>query len=265
MFRFMNSKTIRFCVLCMFVSLALVSVTQKEEKKPKTKVIAHRGFWNRPGSAQNSIHSLQGAIEHGFYGSELDVYITADGVLVVNHDPTFNGVNIELSNYSAIQDFRLQNGEPIPKLQEYIDVAKKQSQTKLIIEIKSHSTKLNEDRAVAAVVQMVNDNNVAHLVDYISFSQNICNELIKANPQHRVAYLNGDLTPEQLKAAGYWGLDYHYNVLKNNTGWMEKARELGLTTNVWTVNSTSDMQYFIDREVDYITTDHPLELKELLK
>jgi glycerophosphoryl diester phosphodiesterase len=245
----------------------LVSVVQKEEVKPKTHVIAHRGFWT--GTAQNSLQSLQRAIDNEFYGSEFDVYITLDGVLVVNHDPTIkiNGtdVNIELSNYSAIAGFRLSNGEPIPKLQEYIDVAKKQTKTKLIMEIKSHTTKVNEDRAVAAAYKMVNDNNVAHLVDYISFSQNICNELIKANKQNRVAYLNGNLTPEQLYNAGYWGLDYNESVLSSNPGWIAKARELGLTSNVWTVNSTSTMQYFIDLGVDYITTDSPLVLKGLLE
>ena len=240
----------------------LVSIIQKEVHIPK--VIAHRGFWNRAGSAQNSINSLEGAIAMGAYGSETDVYITTDDVLVINHDPSFNGVVIETSPYSAIKDFRLSNGEPIPLLEQFIEVLKKQDQTKLILEIKPHSTVANENRAVAAIVKLVNDSGVAHLVDYISFSANICNELIKANPQNRVAYLNGDKTPEQLKAEGYWGLDYDINTLKSRTGWISQARSLGLTTNVWTVNSTADMQFFINFEVDFITTDYPLDLKNYL-
>jgi len=242
-----------------------VSVTQKEKIIPHTKIIAHRGFWNRPGSAQNSLHSLRGAIEIGAYGSELDVWITADGVVVLNHDPSYGGVHIETSNYSAIQGLRLSNGEPLPLLQQCIDIIKNQEKTKLIIEIKPHSTITNENRAVAAVHKLVNDGGVAHLVDYISFSENICLELIKADPQNRVAYLNGNRTPEQLKQAGYWGLDYHFDVLKNNQIWLTRARELGLTTNVWTVNSISDMLFFISLGVDFITTDNPVELKNLLE
>jgi glycerophosphoryl diester phosphodiesterase len=118
---------------------------------------------------------------------------------------------------------------------------------------------------VAAVVKLVNDGGVAHLVDYISFSENVCKELIKSNPQHRVAYLMGNRTPEELKSAGYWGLDYAESILKNHTDWVLKAKELGLTVNVYTVNSESDMQYFINMGVDFITTDKPQDLLNLLK
>ena len=240
----------------------LVTVVQKEVIIPK--IIAHRGYWDRSGSAQNSLHSLRGAIELGAYGSELDVWITADNVVIVNHDPSYGGVHIETSNYSALEGLRLVNGEPIPLLQQCIDIIKTQNKTKLIIEIKPHSSVANENRAVAAVLKLVNDSDAAHLVDYISFSENICHELIKANLQNRVAYLNGNRTPEQLKQAGYWGLDYSFDVLKNNLGWIVKARELGLTTNVWTVNSISDLQFFISSGVDFITTDNPMGLKNLL-
>jgi glycerophosphoryl diester phosphodiesterase len=178
-------------------------------------------------------------------------------VLVINHDASFDGVVIETSNYAALQNLRLSNGEFIPRLQQFIDIIKTQDKTKLIIEIKPHSTIANENRVVAAVVNLVNDNGVAHLVDYISFSENVCNKLIKTNPQHRVAYLNGNKTPEQLKSAGYWGLDYESSILKNHTDWVNKATELGLTTNVWTVNSESDIMFFINLDVDYITTDNP--------
>ena len=60
----------------------------------QTKVIAHRGFWNCEGSAQNSIAALQKAQEIGVYGSEFDVSITADGIPVVNHDVDIDGLVI---------------------------------------------------------------------------------------------------------------------------------------------------------------------------
>ena len=34
-----------------------------------SKVIAHRGYWNTDGAAQNSIASVQNAIDNKFYGS----------------------------------------------------------------------------------------------------------------------------------------------------------------------------------------------------
>ncbi|MDR3218052.1 MAG: glycerophosphodiester phosphodiesterase [Dysgonamonadaceae bacterium] len=229
-------------------------------------IIAHRGFWNKFGSAQNSLSSLENAINLGVYGSELDAYITKDGVVVLSHDNKYQGIEIETANYAELLPLRLPNGEPIPTLQQYIDRVKQQQQTKLILEIKPHTTVENENRAVTAIVQLVNDGGITELVDYISFSENICRELIKCNPKHRVAYLSGNKSPEELKKEGYWGLDYAINVLKKqHPEWIKEAKKLGLTVNVWTVNSPEDISYFISQEVDYITTDNPQLLKDVLE
>ena len=58
------------------------------------QVVAHRGYWDREGSAQNSIASITEAGRIGCYGSEFDVNLTADDALVVNHDFTFKGLTI---------------------------------------------------------------------------------------------------------------------------------------------------------------------------
>lgn len=242
----------------------VLSLSVKVVQKGFTKVIAHRGYWRTPDYPQNSLASLQRALDLEIYGSELDVWITTDGVLVVNHDPSISGINIENSSYADLKEVRLSNGEPIPTLQAFIDRVKRQKKTRLVIEIKPHASTVNENRAVAAVLSLVNSNSVSNQVDYISFSQNICKGLIANNPQNRVAYLNGNLTPDQLKAQGYWGLDYSSSVLKSNSGWVQVAKSLGLTANVWTVNTTADCDYFIKMGVDFITTDNPLELKQLL-
>jgi glycerophosphoryl diester phosphodiesterase len=157
------------------------------------------------------------------------------------------------------------NGEPLPTLQQYLDKAKKQDKTKLIVEIKSHETAEADIRVAGETVKLINENGMADQVDYISFSEHVCKELIRLNPQHRVAYLNGDKSPEELKAEGYWGLDYAWDVLKEkHPGWIKEAKALGLTTNVWTVNNVERMQYFISQGIDFITTDNPQLLKGLL-
>jgi glycerophosphoryl diester phosphodiesterase len=228
------------------------------------QIIAHRGFWDKLGSAQNSISSLKNAIDFGAYGSELDVHITKDGVLVLNHDDDFKGVKIQEANYAELVDLRLKNGESLPLLQQYVYIAKQNPKTKLIVEIKPHHNKEADIRVTDAVVKLINDNGIAELVDYISFSADICTELIKLNPKHRVAYLNGDKSPKELKAEGYWGLDYSEGTLHEHPTWIKEAQKLGLTTNVWTVNDLDEMQYFIAQGVDYITTNHPELLKGLL-
>ncbi len=231
----------------------------------QTKAIAHRGFWDTEGSAQNSLAALKKAGDVGIYGSEFDVYITADGVLVVNHDDSIPGYRLEDAAYAQLKDVTLSNGEKLPTLEQYLARGKRQANTKLILEVKSHKRVVNEDRAVKAIVEMVRRYGLEYQVEYIAFSMNVCKELKRQAPYASVAYLNGDVSPADLKALGFEGLDYHYKVLQEkHPEWIQEAKDLGLTINVWTVNTPEQMRYFIDQKVDFITTDKPLELKAML-
>jgi glycerophosphoryl diester phosphodiesterase len=247
------------------LSILLLSLCGMTGTWAQTQIIAHRGYWDKLGSAQNSLSSLENAIKFGAYGSELDVWITKDGVLVLNHDDDYQGVEIQTATYEELSTLRLANGEPLPTLQQYIDIAKKQNQTKLIVEIKAHATAEDDIRVTGETVRLINEGGIACIVDYISFSEQVCKELIRLNPLHRVAYLNGEKSPGELKAEGYWGLDYEWDILKEqHPEWIAEAKALGLTVNVWTVNNAERMQYFISQGIDYITTDNPQLLKGLL-
>lgn len=230
----------------------------------QTKVIAHRGYWDCEGSAQNSITALVKAAEAGVYGSEFDVSITADGVPVVNHDDDIQGHVIETSDYARIKDLKLANGETLPTLEAYLEKGKELPGIQLILEIKPHKQSANELRAAKAVVDLVKRYGMEERVDYISFSMDICKELVRLAPQAPVYYLEGDVAPAELKALGMAGLDYHYKVLKRHPEWIQEARGLGLKTNSWTVNGEKTMQWLIDHKVDFITTNKPVELKQLL-
>ena len=58
-------------ILCMATLLAAVMSVSAAP----TKIVAHRGYWTAPGSAQNSIRSLVKADSVGADASEFDVYI----------------------------------------------------------------------------------------------------------------------------------------------------------------------------------------------
>ena len=104
------------------------------------EVICHRGYWDTDGSAQNSIRSLVKADSIGAWGSEFDVWMTADGVLVVNHDETFNDVVIETAKWKQLKNMRLENGEPLPTLDHMLECGK-QLKTRLILEMNPHTSK----------------------------------------------------------------------------------------------------------------------------
>ena len=191
--------------------------------------------------------------------------ITADGIPVVNHNDSIQGFCIETSLYEEIKDLKLKNGEVLPTLEDYLIQGKQNKGTQLILEIKPHKRVVNEDRAVTAILALVQKYQLEDHVEYISFSMNICKELIRRAPAAQVAYLRGEVSPADLKVLGFTGLYYHYKVFEKNPTWIQEAKNAGLTVNVWTVDDPAVMQSMIEQNVDFITTDKPEQLKEIVK
>ena len=234
----------------------------------QTKVIAHRGYWTAPGSAQNSLTSFTKADSIGVYGSEIDVWLTADDRLIVNHDRIYKGTDIDMEKATAreIMQIVLPNGtENIPSLDQYLDLVASKPDTRLILEMKSLSDLNREDLAAEKIVRALRRHGVLERTDIIAFSINACLAFKKLIPDTKIYYLNGDLPPKSIKKLGLAGIDYSMGALRRHPEWVKQAHDLGLEVNVWTVDSEEDMRYFIDLGVDYITTDYPERLQALLK
>ena len=231
------------------------------------KVISHRGYWTAPNSAQNSLASFTKADSVGVFGSEIDVWLTADDKLIVNHDRVYKGtdINMEKSTLKEITSIVLPNGENIPTLDAYLRLVATKPNTRLILEMKSLSDLKREDLATEKIVKALRKYNLLDRTDIIAFSINACLAFKKLMPDGRIFYLNGDLAPRSIKKLGLTGIDYSMSVLRKNPTWVEQAHKEGLEVNVWTVDTEEDMRYFIDLGVDYITTDYPERLQALLK
>ena len=231
------------------------------------KVISHRGYWTAPNSAQNSLASFTKADSVGVFGSEIDVWLTADDKLIVNHDRVYKGtdINMEKSTLKEIPSIVLPNGENIPTLDAYLRLVAAKPDTRLILEMKSLSDLKREDLAAEKIVKALRKYNLLDRTDIIAFSINACLAFKKLMPDGRIFYLNGDLAPRSIKKLGLTGIDYSMSVLRKNPKWVEQAHKEGLEVNVWTVDTEEDMRYFIDLGVDYITTDYPERLQALLK
>ncbi len=248
-------------ILASALFLAAVGGIQAQS----TQVIAHRGFWKTNGSAQNSIAALVKADSIGCYGSEFDVWLTADNQLVVNHDSTFKGVNMQKSTTQQCTAVILDNGEQLPTLRQYLEKAG-QLKTRLILELKSHKTPERETRAVESIVKMVEEMGLENRMEYIAFSRHATKEFIRLAPKGTpVYYLEGDLSPKELKEWGCAGPDYHFSVFKKHPEWIKESHDLGMKVNAWTVNEAKDMKWLIGHGVDFITTNEPVELQEILQ
>ena len=229
-------------------------------------VVAHRGYWKTDGSAQNSIASFQKAAEVGCWGSEFDVWLTADGVPVVFHDATVEGIRIEDTTYATLMNIRLKNGEFIPTLQQYLMETLRWSSCRLIFEIKPHRNAQRDARISEVAVELINMLGLADRTDYISFSKHACKRVHELAPEAKVAYLNGDLSPQQVKELGWTGIDYNTKVFDNHPDWAQQAKKLGLEVNVWTVDGEEALTRFANMPgIDIITTNDPETLIRINK
>ncbi len=227
------------------------------------KVVAHRGYWRAEGAAQNSVASLRAAGELGCWGSEFDVWLTADDHLVLYHDDEFEGRRVEELTLAELQHHTLENGEPLPLLEDFLRVAEEYPELHLVFELKPHRNKEQERKAVRASVEMVEALGLAPRTDYISFSKEACLEFIAAAPRAKVYYLNGELSARTLKKRGFAGADYHYGIYRVKPKMIKRLHALGLEANAWTVNKREEMEWLAAHELDYLTTDYPEVAMEL--
>lgn len=234
----------------------------------KIAIVAHRGFWNcdEAGYSENSIAALKASQDYGFWGCEVDVHLTRDGVVLVNHNNDIAGKTIYEYDLADFAEDLLPNGEQRPTFDQFLDQAEKCDKTKLIIEIKAQQDEEHNALLTDKVFNILKAHDLftPERVAFISFRMDVCEKIAAEAPQFINQYLTGNATPDSLSTKGINGLDYHYTTFAANQEWVEQARELGMSSNAWTVDNAENIQEMIDLDVDAITTNQPLLVRELL-
>ena len=73
-----------------------------------------------------------------------------------------------------------------------------------------------------------------------------------------------EMYPDMIKENGFEAVDYQHIFYYAHPEWIKTFKKRGIHLNAWTVNKEEDMDWFIERKFDYITTDYPgLLLKNL--
>ena len=193
--------------------------------------------------------------------------MTADDSLVINHDPDYNDLAIEKTNFDALRKYPLSNGEQLPSLREYLLAGKAgNTATRLVLEIKPSRISKERGRLIAdKVMQLVNQLRCTDFIVYISFDYDILKRIQEIEPTAITQYLNGDKAPAVLKADGINGADYHYSVFKKNVSWIKEAKKNNIQLNAWTVDDSTGMRWLLDNHFNFITTNQPEMLFEMLK
>ena len=258
-------------LIILFFCFGLASCNSKTNEPQivfaDNPVIAHRGAWKTKGLPKNSIASLREAINLKCTGSEFDVRMTSDEVLIVTHDGDHEGIDIESSTYEELSQHKLSNGEILPTLKNYIlEGMTNNTSTGLVCEIKPSKIEGRNIQITEKTIALVKELKAeAYVSYYISFSYAVIKHIKKISPNSKVLYLDGSKSPAELKKDSIDGLDYLSYKLKRNENWIKEAKDLGLKRNAWTVNKSEVIDWFLANEFDYITTDEPELVFERMK
>ena len=255
---------LKYSLICLIFS---VGCNGQQAFIPKGKVVAHRGAWKAKKHPQNSIASLKEAIALGCAGSEFDVNITSDDILVITHGPRYHKMNIGKTTYKKLAAVSLKNGEKLPVLSEYLSSGiKNNTTTQLFCEIKQSS--IGKERTLQ-MTQMILDSveklDASEYMVYISFDYEALQKIVQLKPDAKVQYLGGDKSPEALRKDGIPGVNYRYKKLKTHPEYIISAKENGIILNSGTVNDTLDMDWLLANNLNYISTDEPGLLFERIK
>jgi glycerophosphoryl diester phosphodiesterase len=233
----------------------------------QTKIIAHRGAWKEFNLPENSIASLEKAIELKCEGAEFDVRRTLDGVLVVNHDPVYYGDTIQTNTYAFLNRNKLSNGESLPTIEEYfLKGTQDKHKTILICEIKAAIKDKEQDYlATIETLALAKKLKIEKRIVYISFSKDILSWIKEKQPTATVLYLESDLSIDAVVQNKFDGINLHYTSFKNNSQLSATAKNAGLKIGSWTVNELSDLAILQAQGVEWITTNQPLQFQKQLK
>ena len=201
-----------------------------------------------------------------FWGSEFDVQMTRDLVLIVNHDNSIDGMKIWDHDFADFKDCRLKNGEKIPTLDQYLTQGEKSDKTVLVCELKPQGDKAHEDYMTDMAVKALQAHRLLDpsRVIFISFSMNICHRLAGLCPGFTVQYLGSELSPQEIANKGVNGIDFHFKTFTKNPGWLPQAKAIGMSSNAWTVDKEEDIKSMVDLGVDCITTNEPLRVRGIV-
>ncbi len=146
--------------------------------------IAHRGKTTKK-IKENSLPAFKAAfIDSKYIGIECDIRVTKDGIIVINHDPIYEGKLIKLSNYTDLKLLRLK------------ELLRIKTEKIILIEIKDF--KMNLDK----LVKMLNKSK--RNIYVMSFSKTVIKKLSKYERKFKVGVLNYVLNSEE----DYGGYDF---------------------------------------------------------
>jgi glycerophosphoryl diester phosphodiesterase len=225
--------------------------------------VAHRGASaERP---ENTIPAFELAMDQGADVIEADVRATADGELMILHDPTLDrttsgtGPLRELTA-AAARELDAGHGAPLPFARDVLEVARGRTRVNL---------DLKEVEVVEPAVRLVHEVRMLDRVTFISFLPEAWDRLERLSPESPVIMLVDSADALAGLALGDGavstaaGVGMPYGLVSEDM--VERMHRHGLGVFPWTVDDDAEMRRLIELGVNGLVTNRPAALAEVLR
>lgn len=237
--------------------------------KWSVSVAGHRGdMYNAP---ENSISSVRSAIDKGLDAVEVDVQMTSDGIVVLNHDITLRrvaGIPDQVIDLTYAELVQLEigshfsdefTGEKIPTLAQVLQLMEEvKGQVKLIVEIKPYAPSEEIAKKVVALIERYELEEDCYIQ---SFDYEVLQEVRKANPDIKIGQIM------YFAAGNLSNLDvdfYTINQSMLSDRFILNARKEEREVWVWTVNIERNIKEVLKFDINGIITDYPEKVQYLV-
>jgi len=234
---------------------------------PQPIILAHRGA--SAHAPENTLAAFELALAQGADGIELDVKLSADGHVVVIHDPT---VDRTTSAHGRVKDLSLAelralnagsffssnfSTEKIPMLEEVFETFGK----RIFINVELTNYNTPRDHLVESVCMLVKKFNLQKHVMFSSFYASNLSKAYSYLPDVPCGLLAfGGLLGAWARSFGFAFGKYAalHPYLKDVTPQqVQRVHRLKRRVHVWAVNTEEDMRRLFGWGVDAIFTDDP--------
>ncbi|NKI26109.1 glycerophosphodiester phosphodiesterase [Arenibacter sp. 6A1] len=237
----------------LFVLLLALSCTNMN----KSLVIGHRGAMGH--ETENSLASIQKAMEMGVDMIEIDVFKIKSGEIVVFHDDKVDRLTngkgkIESYELTELQNLKLRGNHNIPTLQQVLNLI--DHKVRLNIELKGAHTADSVDFIINYYLKEKGWSLDNFLIS--SFRWDELKQMRALNKQIGIAILvEGDPLKALpiAKELGAEAINPHYKELSLEN--VKEIRKGGFKIYPWTVNSRKDIKSMQGMGVDGIITNFP--------
>lgn len=231
------------------------------------RITAHRG--SSKTAPENTLPALYAAIEEMADYAEIDVQLTADGVVVLGHDSSLRRVGGVSRSISSLTWEELQeidvgswfsesfSGETTPSLDAVMEVCK--GKINLNIEIKNAG---KNSELPQKVVELIQRHGMEEQCVVTATSLPYLARVKELDPQLHTGYIVSAAYGDFYSNDAVDFISIRYNFVTESL--VAKVHEQGKAVHAWTVNSKNEIERMQMLKVDNVITDYPVRAREIL-